>query len=148
MANKIKSTYKNIKILYESFNPSAGVFSITIGYWQNVGDFDDFDRFKSEVLHTKFYKNKPQYTQNQILCWGTGDSDNARRIRKNKNIPFYSDFELTIKLNKPKATESRLKTFKTNLPIVKKDIEDWLDYLFGLPYAPKPITKKGNKLLV
>ena len=150
MANKIKTSYKYFQILYESFNPTAGVYTITIGYWQKCDDYDNHDQFKKEVLHTKFYKGKEHYYPTQILCWTSCDGEDARKLRLKKKKPFYSDFQLIIKLNNVKVLTyhkkniiNSLGTFRTNLEIVKKDVEEWLDYLSQLPYAPVFITKKG-----
>ena len=150
MANKIKTVYKDIKVSYESFHPDTGVFVVQVGYWQPSSGLDNYEDFKNEVLHTKFYRGRDKYFPNQILCWTVGDSENARRIRKNKAIPFYTDFQLTIRLKSPivvMATNKNygvndLGTFRANYPTVQKDIEEWLDYLLSLECAPT-VIKKG-----
>lgn len=152
MANKTKYVYKGFQILLESFNPSAGVYNISVGFWQEYTDDDNYDDFKNEVLHTKFYKGKEHYYPKQILCWTVGDSDAARRIRKNKAIPFYTDFQLTIRLKNPMVVKyakrdkvNDLGTFRANYPTVQKDIEDWLDYLLSLECAPTVLKKEADK---
>ena len=152
MANKIKLNYRNVDIFIESFHPDIGVFVVTLSYWQEYTDDDNYDDFKNEVLHTKFYKGKEHYYPKQILCWTVGDSYAARRIRKNKAIPFYTDFQLTIRLKNPTVVKytkrekvNDLGTFRANYPTVLKDIENWLDYLLSLECAPTVIKKEADK---
>ena len=153
MANKIKTVYKGFKVIYESFHPDTGVFIVQVGWWQPSSGLDDYDDFKNEVLHTKFYRGKANYFPNQILCWTCGDGENTRRLRKNKAKPFYTDFQLTIRLKNPTIVMATNKyygindlgTFRANYPTVQKDIEDWLDYLLSLECAPTVIKKEADK---
>ena len=158
MANKLKTTYRNFKILYESYNVEKGIYVITISYWQDVpDDYDNYNKFKKKILHDKWLDSNSLFFPLVLKIAQEETKPVTKLVRKKKQQRFLTDFQITLQLRTPVVVRfdkqytstlqgkvNCIRTFKTNTQIVQSQIEKWLDMMFALDCAPKPyLNKKG-----
>ena len=141
MGNKIKTVYRNVNLLYESFNPPTGVFVITCGFWHSVDEYSE--EWKREVLWMDRRFRHGKYADNSIILWTSHLQEGfLARWKREGTTLCYQEFQVTIKLRTPTVLATDLKTFKANLETIKPDVERFIDDVFKIEDAPTPYAKK------
>lgn len=148
MGNKVKTVYNNTKLLIESFRPETGVFLLTVGFWQGVGEYSE--KWKHDVLCTKPFR-RGKYSDTSIIVWTSHLQDGAiARWERSGMNTFYQEFQVTFKLLNPTIVKANnrgyningLYTFRENLKIIEQDIKDFVDMVFKMDDAPVPYANK------
>ena len=102
MANKLKTTYRNFKILYESYNVEKGIYVITISYWQDVpDDYDNYNKFKKKILHDKWLDSNSLFFPLVLKIAQEETKPVTKLVRKKKQQRFLTDFQITLQLRTP-----------------------------------------------